>query len=128
MYINIHVFVVISTICFYILLINLISSRNQTRKPQKINIIYLLFIPTILYICYYFYNDNLSPNSHLLTHVSPNVSSNASSNASSNSHLLTHVSHNASSNLSHVSPDLLSNRSDILSQTFPSSSNSFINY
>jgi len=116
MYINIHVFVVISTICFYILLINLISSRNQTRKPQKINIIYLLFIPTILYICYYFYNDNLSPNSHLLTHVSPN------------SHLLTHVSPNLSSNASsNLSSNLSSNRSDILSQTFPSSSNSFIN-
>jgi membrane-associated HD superfamily phosphohydrolase len=56
MYINIHIFVFIATIIFYFLLYNLTYEKN--RQQKKLNLIYILFIPIILYFCYYYYAEN----------------------------------------------------------------------
>jgi len=57
MYINIHIFVFIATIIFYFLLYNLMA-YEKNRQRQRLNIIYILFIPIILYTCYYYYAEN----------------------------------------------------------------------
>lgn len=57
MHINIHIFVFVATIIFYFLLYNLMS-YEKNRQPKKLNIIYILFIPIILYFCYYYYSEN----------------------------------------------------------------------
>jgi hypothetical protein len=81
MYINIHIFVFISTIIFYFLLYNLMSDEKN-RQQKKLNIIYILFIPIILYFCYYYYTENETLFSYLYEpiHINPVNNTTISSN------------------------------------------------
>jgi len=90
MHINIHIFVFVASIIFYVLLYNLIS-YEKNRKQKKLNLIYILFIPTILYICYYYYAENELLFSFLNEPVNiatNNMSSNMTSSMSSNTELM----------------------------------------
>lgn len=89
---NFHVFVLSSTILFYVLLRSYRSSveSNNTTKKRHSNLIYILFIPITLYVFYYFFvyrekaqtmdvivNSPISEG--LMTIPYPNSSSNLSS-------------------------------------------------
>lgn len=57
---NFHVFVLISTILYYIILRSykgsIISNERETKSTKtKSNFIYILFLPILLYIFYYFF-------------------------------------------------------------------------
>ena len=81
MYINIHIFVFIATIIFYFLLYNLMS-YEKNRQQKKLNIIYILFIPIILYFCYYYYAEHDLLLSYLYApiHTNPTNNTTISSN------------------------------------------------
>jgi hypothetical protein len=55
---NFHLFVVLSTLAFYILLKlfkGQIAQSNKTSKRKQSNLIYLTFVPILLYITQYLY-------------------------------------------------------------------------
>jgi hypothetical protein len=52
---NFHVFVLISTIAFYIILKLYKSSVLYTKNKKKSNFIYVLFAPVLLYLTHYLY-------------------------------------------------------------------------
>ena len=58
---NFHIFVFISTIVFYIIMkmykISILKNRKKTKKDS--NLIYILFVPAILYLTHFiFLNGN----------------------------------------------------------------------
>lgn len=55
---NFHIFVVISTIVFYILLrfYKYTIQKKQRGSAPKSNLIYVLFVPAILYLAQFMYN------------------------------------------------------------------------
>jgi hypothetical protein len=61
---NFHVFVFISTIVFYILMkmykISII--KNQKKKKNNSNLIYILFVPALLYLTHFIF---LNPNNNI---------------------------------------------------------------
>ena len=61
---NFHVFVFISTIIFYILMkmykISII--KNQKKKKNNSNLIYILFVPALLYLTHFIF---LNPNNNI---------------------------------------------------------------
>lgn len=56
---NFHVFVIVSTLLFVIILRNYKNknnvSNNQHKKKSSSNLIYILFIPLILYLSHYLF-------------------------------------------------------------------------
>ena len=57
---NFHVFVLIATIVFYIILRfykHTVENEKKNGKPKS-NFIYILFLPTILYLTRFMYNEN----------------------------------------------------------------------
>jgi len=55
---NFHLFVIITTIVYYILLRKYKRSlRNRTRGKRQSRLVYLIFLPIVLYITYYFFSS-----------------------------------------------------------------------
>lgn len=57
---NFHVFVSISTIIYYIILRSFqVTSQVNTNKPRRkkreSKLAYVMFLPLVLYVCYYFF-------------------------------------------------------------------------
>lgn len=55
---NFHVFVSICTFVYYIVLKNFQSSLHSNkprRRKRDSKLIYILFLPIVLYLCYYFF-------------------------------------------------------------------------
>jgi hypothetical protein len=61
---NFHIFVFISTIVFYIVMkmykISII--KNQKKKKNNSNLIYILFVPALLYLTHFIF---LNPNNNI---------------------------------------------------------------
>lgn len=67
---NYHIFVVITTIIVYIFL----NSKKKDEDKTNTNIMYILYIPAILYGGYYFFYSSPTKHKNLTSH-SNNVSS-----------------------------------------------------
>lgn len=69
MYINFHLFVFISTIIYYFVLKLYKNSIESSENSKNKRLIFVLFIPIILYITFYIYYKEQS------IHIEPSISS-----------------------------------------------------
>ena len=69
---NFHLFVAITTFAFYIVLksykYSLLNNNSKNKSKNKSNLIYILFIPTILYITHFLF---IIPSSSPVSSSSP---------------------------------------------------------
>lgn len=56
---NFHLFVFISTFVFYVIMkmYKISVERQMKSKRKKSNLVYILFVPALLYLCYFMYID-----------------------------------------------------------------------
>lgn len=99
---NYHIFVVITTIIFYIFL----SSKKKDANESNSNIMYLLYVPAILYGGYYFFYSTPKPE---------NLGSSVSSDV---------VPSVKEISIAPISQQMYVPSDDLLSDPYPSSSNS----
>jgi hypothetical protein len=59
---NFHVYVIISTLCFIVLLRTYKShiEKHKGTKKKSSNFVFVLFIPIVLYTSFYFFSTNTS--------------------------------------------------------------------
>lgn len=66
---NFHLFVLLSTFAFYIILKLYKSSVLYTKNKKRSNFIYVLFTPVLLYLTHYLYIYNPLPTNIIQQHV-----------------------------------------------------------
>ncbi len=65
---NFNIFVLISTIIYYIVL--RIYKSNIIRESSNSNFIFVLYVPIVLYICYYFFTCKNEINEKIIDSIS----------------------------------------------------------
>ena len=60
---NFHIFVAISTFLFFILL-KIIITQNKNPNQNQNNLIYVLFVPCLLYIYHFLYEKKIGQDGH----------------------------------------------------------------